>query len=1106
MISRVTTRWHAVSLLFTAITSFAMFLTYGCGSNAVAPPPLPPSPPVATITVSQVSPNPVDTGEALAITFTGADPSAAGNPMVATFQQGSLPKQTGKFLGADSLGANQFRAFYQVPTGLGADAGALAIPMQMTLSNQQASTTAQNIQVAPPASIAIFPQEVYVGDINRILRISGIHTHFDTTTVVNATTGLQINAINVLSAQEIQVTVSVTATSAAAPTLQVQSGGTDPKTSESVAAPIVISPPAAPIFGANNLDIGDGAPGAVVKVQGLFIAENGSLHNLVEWDVNGHSFTTYPFAASSSELDVMVPLWPNSDGTIFSGPAQLKVISSGRTTQFSFTIDPLPSNSLANGVVLGGVLDSLQNSVNDLTSGMSAVGPTSAQLQALKAVTDQATMSVAQLRQWKDAVAGGQTVTLPGSQATLTPAALTRMEQLLLTSGLHTALTASLHFPGRLVPALSTAFSETAPANVASFCRATDQISKLSTGIVDILSATALIVALTGDIPLALTIEAMIDYFSAESLLTDILNAGCRIFPFTLTKLAFAPTSQHLTNALQPTVPFQLSGTFSSCDDPSVLFLDILNQLIVDHLGSLWGHLGDKILVDAGEAVLGLIGQRMLDFLQQYLQPGLSKFAGMPLPTSGANTIALTSGTIVLQSTNPGVGTPIPKTLQVQPLGPGTTSIYADVSKFLLGSQGNACNATQVSTDVQGNAASLTIDGPPITMPTGSGSTVGLVPVTTGGVTIEKGYIPIPNLQVVAVVDAGAPSGTAPLGAVIMPPGFVPNGTAADPLNELAYVTSYNSNKVVVIDATTDTVQKTLTLSVTHSFQFSFSSCMVCGAVIDFQNNLLVFDTAEGYIVYSNGTQLPLVPAFPAENFGYDSATHQIISPFYTKFNSSVNPLSGLQAIDAAGGAIENFSGFVGQIPDAAAVDPTTGIAVVANEPFTSTTKTGLLSLINLSGASVNGGSFSAPSSSFLFPDTSGLCSGFSQDEQNEWTMPAVEASTHTLFVASEFSNCVAVLDMQPIKTAGSPRVGASFRFSPMPISPDRLAWTNSLDPHGTAVFVSAGDGKSYGFLVRQDAAYVARIDLQGFLGAATKSGPNGFTDVSPFVTFLRTR
>src|SRR5690242_5021712 len=381
-------RHNSKLLLFGAFISIS-FPLLGCGGGGSAPPPLPPPPPVASITITQTSPSPVDTGEAVAITFTGPDPSAAGNPIVATFQQGSLPKQTGNFLGADNLGINQFRAFYQVPAGLGADAGALAIPMQVTLSNQQASSTPQNIQVAPPPSLAIFPQEVYVGDSNRILRVSGIHTHFDTMTIVSAAGGLQINSSTVLSPQEMQVSLTVTATNAAGPMLQVQSGGSDPKTTETVAAPISIAAPAAPIFGATSPSISNGAPGNVVQVQGLFLVGDRSRHNLVEWDVSGHSFTTYPVNESSSELDVMVPLWPNSDGTIYTGPAQIKVISSGQIASFNFTIDPLPANSLPSGTVMGNILDKLQTALNNLTTGLSGLGPAPSQTQALQALTDQ---------------------------------------------------------------------------------------------------------------------------------------------------------------------------------------------------------------------------------------------------------------------------------------------------------------------------------------------------------------------------------------------------------------------------------------------------------------------------------------------------------------------------------------------------------------------------------------------------------------------------------------------------------------------------------------------------------------------------------------------
>ena len=88
----------------------------------------------------------------------------------------------------------------------------------------------------------------------------------------------------------------------------------------------------------------------------------------------------------------------------------------------------------------------------------------------------------------------------------------------------------------------------------------------------------------------------------------------------------------------------------------------------------------------------------------------------------------------------------------------------------------------------------------------------------------------------------------------------------------------------------------------------------------------------------------------------------------------------------------------------------------------------------------------------------------------------------------------------------GAPPAPALFRWGHMP-SPDGILWDNGADPHGIAVFTSVVDTKPYGFLIRRDQAWVARIDLAGVASAPLK--PGGLTnevDLGPFVLFLRTQ
>jgi hypothetical protein len=73
--------------------------------------------------------------------------------------------------------------------------------------------------------------------------------------------------------------------------------------------------------------------------------------------------------------------------------------------------------------------------------------------------------------------------------------------------------------------------------------------------------------------------------------------------------------------------------------------------------------------------------------------------------------------------------------------------------------------------------------------------------------------------------------------------------------------------------------------------------------------------------------------------------------------------------------------------------------------------------------------------------------------------------------------------------------------------NPDGIAWNNGGDPHGIAVFTSVLNGKPYGFLIRGDQAWIARVDLSGVRDTQTlTTGLFGEVDLTPFVFFLKTQ
>ena len=375
---------------------------------------------------------------------------------------------------------------------------------------------------------------------------------------------------------------------------------------------------------------------------------------------------------------------------------------------------------------------------------------------------------------------------------------------------------------------------------------------------------------------------------------------------------------------------------------------------------------------------------------------------------------------------------------------------------------------------------------------TSSGSTGILVGVVNGQ-TVDKAYVPISLAERVAVINIDSITPAALITSISMPPGYHPDATAANRVTQQVVVVSYSSPNVQIIDASQDVFVATVTSPVTRFAGFSGGACMICGALIDTSTNSAILDTAQGYVLLNLATRqfsAFLSGTVAGENFAFNTNTRIVLNPTYGQ-----GVPAGLQAINLAGGPVFTYSTSVGAFPDSSAIDINTNVAVVPDE-FTSNQY-----LINMAEATFDSLSspprFSAPSTVFAFPLTS--C-------RNDWTMVSVESSTHLLFLASEFADCAAVESLPASIVSGAPPTPAAFRWSHMP-SPDVIFWNNGGDPHGIAVFTSVVDGKPYGFLVRGDQAWVARIDLEGVQNAPLVVGglPNQ-VDIAPFVFFLKTQ
>lgn len=1102
-------------LIFSrALVAILLFLEItGCGGGNSTFVPTPTPTPVSTPTnfvINAVSPTIVDEGQDLEITYTGPAPGQSTNPVVATFVQGSLPSRQGQLVSFENLGNNTYSIFFKVPTGFASDRGIIPISSTLTLSNSQASSAAQNIEIAPPPTLAVFPEELYLGDTGVSLRIHGNGTHFDQSTIINATSGLRITNTTLVSSDDLVVTLDVTATAATSVTFTVSSGGSDPRKSETVVTSLPVAASLSPLIGASGLSVSDGAPGTIIQVQGLFNPPDGTDHNTIQWIVGGQAITVQPVSETSGALSVMVPLWPNSDASIYSGPAQIQVRASGQTSQFNFTIDPLPPSPFPRGAVFTAILDGFNNSVPPLQSALTAIDSSPPAQTLFQAATGGALGIVSKLRQFVATEASGAPAIPPGGTQPISLQQFDLMEQILLTSGLFQQAQSAAKPKASLV---NTAIGEDSIVLATVACEVASKESDLITSIETVFIEAAIIAAVssvaTGPAGI-LVATALVSATETLDILSDIFSftdAICSTVPISLIKVVFQPGSFSFTNTNQHAKIDSITGTFSACLNPVPLFAFAIEKVLEPKIKKLFKFLPVQSLVDQiVKKFATFLAEELVTKIADNLRDTLKQFIGVALEANvGSFDVALTSATVTMFSANPGVAVPLltSGTLVVQPIGPGATQIRGDLSKFkLLTNPSTTCDAEATSLDIPGNAAQVNVQGPPLVIPTNSGGSTGIIPGTLNGKPIDKAYVAVPDTNVVSVLNADAQAGIPPITTIPMPLGFSPTATAANPFSSTVFVISYTSPNVVIIDASSDTVSPNLlALPVVDTASFSGGNCMVCGVVADPIANQVIFDTADGYFVFDVSSNR-IVQSFnvsPAENFGYNPLTRQVLSPFYAP--SSFPSIFGLDLIDLGNNSALPFSDSVGPKPDAAAVDYSTNVAIVANEP--ETVPVGSVTFINLNSKQAGTSSFSALSSGFQFPDATGLCSG--GGDQSEWTMLAVDPANHFLFLANEFSDCAGILDLPPKSSVGVPRAASQFRFGEMPASPDGLGWNNSHDPHGTAVFTSVVDGRSYGFLVRLDGHFVGRIDLLNFFNAAVLSGTPGAVDMTTQVTYLAT-
>ena len=382
--------------------------------------------------------------------------------------------------------------------------------------------------------------------------------------------------------------------------------------------------------------------------------------------------------------------------------------------------------------------------------------------------------------------------------------------------------------------------------------------------------------------------------------------------------------------------------------------------------------------------------------------------------------------------------------------------------------------------------AQLIVNGP-----NGGGSSTGstgIIEINYKGSTVDAAYQPYSGSTAsVQVVNLDSDtSDSALIASIPMPANYVPSATAADQNTMKVLVISYLTPDVQVIDANTNTVIHTYTAPVVGTAKFSGGSCGICGALFNPSNDLALLNTAQGYYTLdvSTGTFTQLVSSLAAENFALDSTAQWIVNPTY---DQSQQYHSEVQIIDLKKNSISTNAGLGLDEPDAAAVDLNTGVAVVVDEDGAKQT------FINLNKLTASYGAWGAPTQLYNIPG----CVG------KEMTMMSIDSTIHALFSSEEFGSCVGLEVLTGTPPSGTPPTPTTYAWGHMPQTPDSNTWMNGGDPHGLAVFASAIDGKHYGFLVNAAQNWIAKVDLNGVLGAAPQQ--DGSVDLTPYVIYLPT-
>jgi hypothetical protein len=314
---------------------------------------------------------------------------------------------------------------------------------------------------------------------------------------------------------------------------------------------------------------------------------------------------------------------------------------------------------------------------------------------------------------------------------------------------------------------------------------------------------------------------------------------------------------------------------------------------------------------------------------------------------------------------------------------------------------------------------------------------------------------------------------------------------------------------VWLIDPVTDTVTNRFQLDSTYGLSsFSAGGGYVTGIAMDSKNKRAILSVWNGFALLDvqRGVITSVILAPPSENFGFDENAQRIVAPFYdcASANNHGTPLTfcsnykapsgapmtdGVNVIDLVDGTVYTYqsptaanpAAPAGGEPDAAAVDPTTGVTVVPAETD------GYQNVIDLAHAVFDKSAKSVTATDHTVP-----ASGF--------TGVAIEPRSHYAFFEQELSSSapVGVMDLQAANTGSG-----LFLNGRLPNTPEGIPWSNLGDPHGIAVTISIIDWAPVGFVANSARKWVARVDLDTMIGLPQINGGITTSDLATAVTYL---